>query len=249
MFANLDEANAVSHNPVRGVKRPKAEGNEGKIPALGDGQAQALRKALSENTLKCNRGRAILATFHHGLRCEKLCGLRVRDLQSRQGVPHLRVLDKSSRVRYVSAYPLDFERIDYHLQAAGVSDDSDRPLLQPLKTRRGKGTPIGRSPTGRVTIACCEGMPRPPGWIRRASARTPGAETTAAFTDRDRNSWIRTSRLTASFRTDWTVFSVSASSALISSTSGNATLLATVSAIAAASASILGAAWSQAVCF
>jgi integrase/recombinase XerD len=78
----------VSHNPVRGVKRPKAENNEGKTPALGDGQARTLLEAPPAGTLKGKRDRAILATFlHHGLRCEELCGLRVRDLQSRQGVP------------------------------------------------------------------------------------------------------------------------------------------------------------------
>jgi integrase len=60
----------------------KAENNEGKTPALGDGQARALLEAPPENTLKGKRDRAILATFlHHGLRCEALCGLRVRDLQ------------------------------------------------------------------------------------------------------------------------------------------------------------------------
>jgi site-specific recombinase XerD len=78
LFDHLCEVNAVSHNPVRGVKRPKAEGNEGKTPALGDGQARALLEAPPENTLKGKRDRAILATFlHHGLRCEELCGLRV----------------------------------------------------------------------------------------------------------------------------------------------------------------------------
>ena len=75
----------MSHNPVRGVKRPKAEGNEGKTPALGDGQARALLEAPPAGTLKGKRDRAILATFlHHGLRCEELCALRVRDLQSRR---------------------------------------------------------------------------------------------------------------------------------------------------------------------
>src|SRR3954454_17257150 len=34
LFDHLGEVNAVSHNPVRGVKRPKAENNEGKTPAL-----------------------------------------------------------------------------------------------------------------------------------------------------------------------------------------------------------------------
>jgi hypothetical protein len=105
---------------------------------LGGGQA-ALREALSENTLKCNRGRAILATFHHGLRCEEVCGLWVHDLQSRQGVPHRRVLGKNLTVHHVSAYPLAFERIDDHLQAAGVSDDSDRPPLAAPKNPAGQG--------------------------------------------------------------------------------------------------------------
>jgi hypothetical protein len=68
----------VSHNPVRGVKRPKADNNEGKTPVLGNGQARTLLEAPPSSTLKGKRDRAILATFlHHGLRCEELCGLRV----------------------------------------------------------------------------------------------------------------------------------------------------------------------------
>lgn len=38
LFEPLCEANAVTHNPVRGVKRSKAEMNEGKTPAIGDRQ-------------------------------------------------------------------------------------------------------------------------------------------------------------------------------------------------------------------
>ena len=140
LFDHLCEVNAVSHNPVRGVKRPKAEGNEGKTPALSDGQARALLEAPPENTLKGKRDRAILATFlHHGLRCEELCGLRVRDLESRQGVPHLRVLGKGSKVRYVPAHPLAIERIHAYLQAAGHGEDPDGPLFRPLKNPAGHG--------------------------------------------------------------------------------------------------------------
>jgi integrase/recombinase XerD len=140
LFDHLCEANAVSHNPVRGVKRPKAERNEGKTPALGDGQARALLEAPPENTLKGKRDRAILATFlHHGLRCEELCGLQVRDLQGRQGVPHLRVLGKGSKVRYLPAHPLALERIHDYLQAAGHGEDADGPLFRPLKNPAGQG--------------------------------------------------------------------------------------------------------------
>jgi integrase/recombinase XerD len=46
----------VSHNPVRGVKRPKSEGNEGKTPALVDGQARSLFEAPPADTLKGRAG-------------------------------------------------------------------------------------------------------------------------------------------------------------------------------------------------
>jgi integrase len=97
-------------------------------------------EAPSADTLKGKRDRAILATFlHHGLRYEELCSLRVRDLQSRQGVPHLRILGKGSKVRYVPAHPLAPERIHDYLEAAGHGGDADGPLFRPLKNPAGEG--------------------------------------------------------------------------------------------------------------
>ena len=40
LFEYLCERNAVTHNPVKGVKRPPVESYEGKTPALGDHQAR-----------------------------------------------------------------------------------------------------------------------------------------------------------------------------------------------------------------
>src|SRR3984893_10297370 len=40
LFDYLCERNAVTGNPVDGVKRPMANGNEGSTPALGDAQAR-----------------------------------------------------------------------------------------------------------------------------------------------------------------------------------------------------------------
>jgi integrase/recombinase XerD len=91
LFDYLCEHNAVAGNPVDGVKRPMANGNEGSTPALGDAQVRKLLDAPPEDTLKGLRDRAILATLlYHGMRREELCRLRVRDIQSRQrpaGVP------------------------------------------------------------------------------------------------------------------------------------------------------------------
>ena len=45
LFDYLCERNAVTGNPVDGVKRPMANGNEGSTPALGDVQARKLLEA------------------------------------------------------------------------------------------------------------------------------------------------------------------------------------------------------------
>src|SRR5216683_3087794 len=83
LFDYLCERNAVAGNPVDGVKRPMSNSNEGSTPALGDAQARKLLDAPPEDTLKGLRDRAILATLlYHGIRCEELCRLLVRDMQS-----------------------------------------------------------------------------------------------------------------------------------------------------------------------
>jgi hypothetical protein len=41
LFDYLCEKNAVAHNPVKGVERPKTESGEGKTPAIADHQAQS----------------------------------------------------------------------------------------------------------------------------------------------------------------------------------------------------------------
>ncbi len=62
-FDYLCERNAVTGNPVDGVKRPISNNNEGSTPALGDGQARKLLDAPPADTLKGVRDRAILATL------------------------------------------------------------------------------------------------------------------------------------------------------------------------------------------
>src|SRR3954470_17961686 len=50
LFEYLCEKNAVTHNPVKGVERPKSESGEGKTPALGDHQARKLLDAPTDDT-------------------------------------------------------------------------------------------------------------------------------------------------------------------------------------------------------
>ena len=52
LFEYLCEKNAVTHNPVKGVRRPAVESQEGRTPALGDQQARELLDAPGEGSLK-----------------------------------------------------------------------------------------------------------------------------------------------------------------------------------------------------
>src|SRR5215471_20067665 len=102
LFDYLCERNAVTGNPVDGVKRPMANGTEGSTPALGDAQARKLLEAPPADTLKGVRDRAILATLlYHGIRREELCGLKIRDMQSRQGVMHFMIKGKRDKIRFI----------------------------------------------------------------------------------------------------------------------------------------------------
>jgi integrase/recombinase XerD len=142
LFDYLCERNAVPGNPVDGVKRPMANNNEGSTPALGDAQARRLLEAPAPDTLKGVRDRAILATLlYHGIRREELCQLRLRDIQSRQGVMHFRIKGKRDKIRFIPVHPMALRLIGEYLEAGkhggGVSHESlDSPVFRPVTNNR-----------------------------------------------------------------------------------------------------------------
>jgi len=142
LFDYLCERNAVFGNPVDGVKRPASKNNEGSTPALGDAEVRRLLEAPAPNTLKGVRDRAILATLlYHGIRREELCLLRLRDLQSRQGVMHLRIKGKRDKIRFVPVHPMALRLIGEYLEAGkhggAVSHESlDSPFFRPVTNNR-----------------------------------------------------------------------------------------------------------------
>jgi integrase/recombinase XerD len=127
----------VAGNPVDGVKRPMANGNEGTTPALGDAQVRKLLDAPPENTLKGVRDRAILATLlYQGIRREELCRLRIRDIQSRQGVLHFRVKGKRDKVRFIPVHVTAQCLIEQYLVQAGHAADTSGPVFRPVANNR-----------------------------------------------------------------------------------------------------------------
>jgi integrase/recombinase XerD len=138
LFEYLCDKNAVTHNPVKGVERPRTESGEGKTPALGDHQARELLTAPQEETIKSKRDRAILSTLlFHALRRQELCKLKVKDFHhARKGVPHLKVSGKGGKTRYLPLHPGTNALIRDYLAAAGHGEDEYGALFRPTINNR-----------------------------------------------------------------------------------------------------------------
>lgn len=134
LFNYLCERNAVQDNPVSGVQRPSMAGYEGSTPALSNAQARRLLDAPTDTTIKGLRDRAILATLlYHGLRCEELCRLKVRDRQQRQGVEHLVVHGKRDKLRYIPVHAYAAEMVNAYLARGNFENEGAAPLFRPIK--------------------------------------------------------------------------------------------------------------------
>jgi site-specific recombinase XerD len=154
LFEYLCDKTAVSHNPVKGVKRPKAESGEGKTPALGDHQARELLASPGEETIKEKRDRAILSTLlFHALRRDELCKLKVKDFnQSRRGVPHLSVSGNGEKTRYLPLHPGTNALIHDYLEAAGHGADENGALFRPIRNNRNGRLDKAITPNGIYTL-------------------------------------------------------------------------------------------------
>jgi site-specific recombinase XerD len=137
LFEYLSEANAVTHNPVNGVRRPSVESYEGKTPALGDAQTRHLLKLPAGEGIQQLRDRALLSVlFHHGLRREEVCSLAVSSIHNRRRVPHLRVYGKGGKVRNIPLHSGSHALLLDYLKASGHSHDKDGALFRPIRNNR-----------------------------------------------------------------------------------------------------------------
>jgi site-specific recombinase XerD len=150
-FDHLCESNSITHNPVKGVARPKEGANEGKTPALSDAQAKRLldaplasltakerETATASTRLKAARDRAILAVLlFHALRRAEICSLRVKDYTLRRGTQTITVHGNGSKIRYVPVHPRAVALLEEYLDVGGHRDDKDGALFRPVKNSKG----------------------------------------------------------------------------------------------------------------
>ncbi len=180
LFEYLCEKNAVSTNPVDGVKRPKVESYEGKTPALGDAQARNLLKVSVGADLKSLRDHALLSLLlYHGLRRQEVCLLTVQDMHQRRGVPHLRVHGKGGKIRFIPLHPGTQTFLSDYLDASGHGDEKTGALFRSIRNNRTGTLTRALSPDGIYKIVCgyAKQLSLPTGvHIYRATAATNALE-------------------------------------------------------------------------
>ena len=148
LFDHLCDSNAITHNPVKGVERPREGANEGKTPALSDAQAKRLLAAPPGDTLKGIRDRAILSVLlYHALRRAELCSIRVKDFALRRGVQTIAVHGKGGKIRYIPVHPAAVQLIEEYLDIAGHRQDAAGALFRPVKNPHGG---LEKALTGRA---------------------------------------------------------------------------------------------------
>jgi integrase/recombinase XerD len=186
LFEYLCDANAVTHNPVKGVKRPREESYDGLTPAISDEQVRKLLKEPPETTLKGKRDRAILASlFFQGLRRQELCNLRVRDYTKLEGVDVFVVRGKRSKIRRVEVAPITQQYLAAYMAATDHAEDLDGPLFRPVRNHVGdKSLDKPLNPKSVYTDIVLY-------YARRAgiTAETPGFTTHSSRVTSGTNAW------------------------------------------------------------
>jgi integrase len=135
LYEYLCESNAVTHNPVKGVKRPKVESYEGKTPALGDAQARLLLDAPPADTLKGKRDRAILSVLlYHALRREVLHQALGEGLQP--GAPRRSPSARARQRREVAVHPHSLQHPAPSQRILGSCRPWDRPRRPTVSSHR-----------------------------------------------------------------------------------------------------------------
>ena len=124
-FEYLCEKTPCTHNPVKGVERPRIGNRRRQDAGPRRSSGPQVARAPADDSTRSKRDRAILSTLlFHALRREELCKLKVRDFRhARKGVPHLKVSGKGGETRYVPLHPGTHALIHEYLDAAGHGED------------------------------------------------------------------------------------------------------------------------------
>jgi len=134
LFSHLVDKHVVPSNPVREIRRPRVNRQQGMTQAFSAAQARKLLDAPDGGTVQGLRDRAILSIgLQVGPRRAEIAGLTVKDFHMNAGYPALHFTRKGGEDHSLAIHPQAAERIRVYLEAAGHADDRDGPLFRPIR--------------------------------------------------------------------------------------------------------------------
>ena len=137
LFGHLKNHGLISSNPVADTPRPGKRSLLGSTPAFSSLEARAIMDTADPASLSGLRDRALLAIgFYTGARVSEICRLKVRDYYSDCGFRSLWFRRKGSSEGGLAINPQCANRIDAYLQLSGHAEDSECPVLLPLRSNR-----------------------------------------------------------------------------------------------------------------
>ncbi|MSR60315.1 MAG: integrase [Planctomycetaceae bacterium] len=141
LFSYLQVYGYLGANPAHSkfVKAPSVS-RDGKTVGLSPADCRQLIDAPDPDTPVGIRDRAILGVLaYSACRVGELVRLRLSDFKTSGEHRVLNVFGKGGKERTVPLHLEAVERLTAWIEAAGISDDRDRPLFCAAKTPRGKG--------------------------------------------------------------------------------------------------------------
>ncbi len=119
-----------SARAIEAVEAPKVEKNT--TPALTQDEANALLKAIPQDTLKGVRDLAMMSTyFTTAYRASAVVRARVGDLEVRGGDVYLHAVEKRDRETRKNLFQAA-DAVQAYIEVAKISGDIDGPLFRPL---------------------------------------------------------------------------------------------------------------------
>jgi integrase/recombinase XerD len=173
LFQHLVRHGYATLNPVREIKRPEINTEEGSTLAFSKAQARALLDAPKITTaegkpltgaklIRGLRDRAILSVgLQVGLRRAEIAALKVGDLHQNRGFHSLRVTRKRGRQDSLAIHQQTAARLSDYLTAAGHGADLDGPLFRPFRNngkRQDKQRSISPEMVARIVRAYAAGI-------------------------------------------------------------------------------------------
>jgi site-specific recombinase XerD len=148
LFDFLITGQILPHNPAAAVRGPKHVVKTGKTPVLDGKEWRKLLDAITTETVRDLRDRALIATLTYSFaRIGAALKMKVEDLRPKGAGWELRLHEKGGKHHLMPCHHAPAEALRAYIDAAGIEDDRKGFLFRTSKGHR--GVALAQDPMGQ----------------------------------------------------------------------------------------------------